>query len=188
MTKPSKTVGMTDVSELKIEGMLKEQKVLVSSQEGIKGLTERGYGIPENNRLALSPYEALYLLSKDLLEVKAEKAKKSLKFEELLRHFQTFDTDVWVKYLIYRDLRGRGYVVREGFGLGIDFRIYERGEYGKDTAAYIVYGILEGKPVKIEQLIRILKHVQNLKKKLTLAAINRRGEVVYYSLSELSFK
>jgi len=179
---------MSENIELKIEGVLKEQKVSVSSLQGVKGLTERGYGTFEETTLMLNAYETLFLVSKGILEVKSENGKESLKFEELLQHFKEFEKDIWVKYLIYRDLRSRGYVVRDGFGLGIDFRLYERGEYGKETATYIVYGILEGKPVKIEQLIRILKHVQNLKKKLILAVINRRGEIVYYSLSELTIK
>ncbi|MEM3088860.1 MAG: tRNA-intron lyase [Candidatus Bathyarchaeia archaeon] len=179
---------MSENTELKIEGLLKEQKVLVSSLQDIKGLTERGYGVLEDATLLLNACEALFLLSKGLLEVKSGDKKKNLNFEELLQHFQKFEEDIWVKYLIYRDLRSRGYVVREGFGLGIDFRLYERGEYGKETATYVVYGILEGKPVKIEHLIRTLKHVQNLKKKLILAVINRRGEIVYYSLSELTVK
>lgn len=188
MVKPSKTPAATDVSELGVEGTLKEQFVWVSSKEDVKGLSERGYGTLEDSRLSLGSCETLYLVNKGFLKVKAEKTKKDLKFEELLQHYQKLDADIWVKYLIYRDLRSRGYVVREGFGLGLDFRAYERGEYGKDTAAYIVYGVLEGKPVKIDQLVQTLKHVQNLKKQLILAVINRRGEVVYYSLSELSFK
>jgi tRNA splicing endonuclease len=31
-------------------------------------------------------------------------------------------------------------------------------------------------------------NVQSLKKKLVLAVVNRRGEVVYYSLSQLTLK
>ncbi len=93
-----------------------------------------------------------------------------------------------MKYLIYRDLRSRGYVVREGFGLGIDFRVYERGEYGKATADYLILGIQEGKPTSVEELARVLKHVQSLKKELVLAVVNRRGEIVHYTLSKLTMK
>lgn len=79
-------------------------------------------------------------------------------------------------------------MVREGFGLGIDFRVYERGEYGKEIAKYLIFGIQEGQPVSVEDLARSLSYVQSLKKKLVLAVINRRGEVVYYSLSQLNLK
>lgn len=79
-------------------------------------------------------------------------------------------------------------MVREGFGLGIDFRVYERGEYGKETAKYLIFGIQEGQPVSVEDLARALRYVQSLKKRLVLAVINRRGEIVYYSISQLTLK
>jgi tRNA-intron endonuclease len=98
------------------------------------------------------------------------------------------DENAWAKYLIYRDLRSRGYVAREGFGLGIDFRVYERGEYGMATAKNLVLGIQEGQPVSMEDLIRALQNAHSLKKELVLAVLNRRGEVVYYSLSKLTMR
>jgi len=174
----------------KIETFLHEKTILVSSteKEAIESLSSRGYGISENENLTLSFYEALFLLNRGIIEVKEEKTKKQFSFETLLQRYQTLEENAWVKYLIYRDLRSRGYVAREGFGLGIDFRVYERGEYGKAAATYLIFGIQEGQPVSVEELARALKHVQSLKKKLVLAVLNRRGEVVYYSLSKLTLK
>jgi len=171
-----------------VRASLKEDKILVSSPEGIEGLASRGYGMLEDEKLALTFYEALYLLGKSVLKVRDVKTRKKVSFQELLKRFQSLDENAWVRYLIYRDLRSRGYVVREGFGLGIDFRVYERGEYGKETARYLIFGIQEGQPVSMEDLNRALRYVQSLKKKLVLAVINRRGEVVYYSLSQLTLK
>jgi len=175
-------------AELKIRASLGEKGVLVSSPEDMDGLSSRGYGVSENGKLMLAFYEALFLLSKDILQVEDEKTGKEVDFQDLLKRFQLVEKDAWVKYLIYRDLRSRGYVAREGFGLGIDFRVYERGEYGKETAKYLIFGIQEGQPVSVEELARALRYVQSLKKRLVLAVINRRGEIVYYSLSQLTLK
>ena len=90
--------------------------------------------------------------------------------------------------IVYRDLRSRGYVAREGFGAGIDFRIYERGAYGKDTAPYLVLSTQEGKPLGIDELADALQQCQSQKKEMILAVMNRRGEIVYYSVSQLTFK
>jgi tRNA-intron endonuclease len=133
-------------------------------------------------------YEALYLLNKGIIEIKDIKTNNNIAFQNLLEKYRSIDENAWVKYLIYRDLRSRGYVVREGFGPGIDFRVYEKGEYCKDTANFIIFGILEGKPVLVEELAQILKHAQSLKKNLILAVLNRKGEIVYYSLSSLHFE
>lgn len=191
MTQPrSKTEATRNAEFKKIEALLREKDILVSSEEAdvTERLSSRGYGVPENEKLTLSFYEALFLLSKGIIEIESKKPKKKIGFEMLLQRYQSFEKNAWVKYLIYRDLRSRGYVAREGFGLGIDFRVYERGEYGKETATYLIFGIQEGQPVTVEELARALKYVQSLKKKLVLAVLNRRGEVVYYSISQLTLK
>jgi tRNA-intron endonuclease len=174
--------------EIPIEASIKENFVTLSSQEGKEELSSKGYGVTEGNRLRLTFYEALFLLGKGGIEVTDEETNEKIAFKDLLKRFQSVDKDAWVKYLIYRDLRSRGYVAREGFGLGIDFRVYERGGYGKETAKHLIFGIQEGQPVLVEKLARTQQYVQNLKKNLVLAVINRRGEIVYYSLSELNLK
>ncbi len=185
---PKHETEVGHVLEEKIETTLKENGIAVSSSEDIAGLSMRGYGVSENETLTLTFYEALFLLGKGIIEVKDEKTGEAVGFQDLLKRFQSVDENAWVRYLIYRDLRSRGYVAREGFGLGIDFRVYERGEYGKETAEYLIFGIQEGQPVTVEELARALRYVQSLKKELVLAVINRRGEVVYYSLSKLTLK
>lgn len=175
-------------AESLIVAVLTKKGVTVSSPNNVESLSMRGYGVKENGKLVLAPYETLFLVEKGLVKVRKGKKGSVVGFQELLQHFQTVDENTWVKYLIYRDLRTRGYVAREGFGFGVDFRVYERGEYGQENAKYLIFGIQEGKPVSVEELAQALQHVQRLKKKLVLAVINRRGEVVYYSLSQLTLK
>jgi tRNA-intron endonuclease len=174
-------------SEVKTTGVLVEKGVRIAEQSSIDSLSQRGYGTAENDVFTLAFYEALYLLDKELLEVKDEKGKE-VDFQALLQSYEKTDPNAWVNYLVYRDLRSRGYVVREGFGAGTDFRIYDRGAYGKDTASYMVLGTQEGKPLPIDDLTKALRHCQSQKKELILAVMNRRGETVYYSVSQLTFK
>jgi tRNA-intron endonuclease len=173
--------------ELKAKGLLVKKGVRIAEQSSVDVLSSRGYGTSENGTFTLAFYEALYLLNKEMLEVKDENGEE-VDFQSLLRCYEGVDESAWVNYLVYRDLRSRGYVVREGFGAGIDFRIYERGAYGKDTASYLVLGTQEGKPVPIQDLMNALVQCQSLKKELILAVMNRRGEIVYYSVSPLTFK
>lgn len=171
-----------------IKSLLLEDGLLIQSLDEADQLLLKGYGKKVKEGVKLNFYEGLYLLSRGTIEVWDEINGEKITFEELLEKSRKYDEDSWVKYLIYRDLRSRGYVVREGFGLGIDFRVYERGKYGKEAADHLIYGIKEGRPILIRDLSKALNYVQNLKKKLILAVLNRRGEVVYYSLSKLVFK
>jgi len=185
--KREKDAENAEEEKINIKATLGDDGVFVPPSEDIEGLSIRGYGTPKEEGLLLDFYEALYLLSKGNLEVEDEKTKAKVSFQDLLGQFRELREDAWARYLIYRDLRHRGYVVREGFGFGIEFRVYERGQYGKDTADYLIFGVQEGQPVVIEDLAQTLDNAQNLKKKLILAVLNRRGEVVYYSLSRLTF-
>jgi len=173
--------------ELRIKGVLAENGVKISKRQYVDELSSRGYGVTKNDALLFTFYESLYLLDKGWLEVEDEKGEK-VDFQRLLQCYEVIDENAWAKYLAYRDLRSRGYAVREGFGLGVDFRVYERGEYGEDTAKYLILSIQEGKPISLEDLTRIMKQCQSLKKELILAVMNRRGEIVYYSVSQLTLK
>ena len=177
----------TQQVEFRTGGTLAEKGVKIAEKSSIDALTSRGYGTLENEVFTLTFFEALYLVDKGMLEAKDENGKTA-DFQSLLHCYEAQNENAWVSYMVYRDLRSRGYVAREGFGAGIDFRMYERGAYGKDTAPYLVLSTQEGKPLSIDELADALQQCQSQKKELTLAVMNRRGEIVYYSVSQLTFK
>lgn len=181
-----KTNAVTE-TEVKVSGVLKKKGVEVKDKSSIDSLSQRGYGTTENDVFTLSFYEALYLMDKEMLKV-TDNQDKEVDFQQLLQCYEAADENAWGNYLVYRNLRSRGYVVREGFGAGIDFRIYERGAYGKDTAQYLILSTQEGKPLPIPDLLNAVQQCQSQKKELILAVMNRRGEVVHYSVSPLTFK
>lgn len=163
-----------------------DYRVAASDPGSNEWLATRGFGYEYGNTRVLYPYEVLYLLSIGKLTMENDGGGEEAKtFQDFLAKYKGQDSLIWTRYLIYRDLRSRGYVVREGYGLNIDFRVYERGEYGSHTSKYIVYGIIEGERVKFGVLSELLKRVQSLRKALILAVVDRRSEVVYYTVSRL---
>jgi tRNA-intron endonuclease len=181
----SLNIEPTPRQEAKIEGVLTDKGVKVKAKGRTEELRMKGYGIEEDDELMLNFCEALHLTERGLLEVKNEKGE-TVGFQEILRFSEKIDENVWAKYMVYRDLRTRGYVVREGFGMGVDFRVYDRGDYGKDTAKYLVLTLQEGKPITLDKLTQIVRQCQSLKKELVVAVMSRRGEIVYYSVSQLT--
>lgn len=173
--------------EFRTSGTISEKGITIVDKSSVDALSSRGYGTSENEVFTITFYEALYLLDKGILEVKDEKGK-TMDFQSLLHCYEAKNENAWASYLVYRDIRSRGYVAREGFGTGIDFRVYERGAYGKDTAPYLVLSTQEGKPLCVDDLASTLQQCQSQKKELILAVMNRRGEIVYYSVSQLAFK
>ncbi|MEM2466923.1 MAG: tRNA-intron lyase [Candidatus Bathyarchaeia archaeon] len=181
----SKEPPQPTCQETKIKGTLTERGVKITDKQRMDEFKAKGYGIDENGGLLLNFYETLHLLDKGLILVVDEKGGE-IDFQQLLQAAEKTDKNAWAKYMVYRDLRSRGYVVREGFGMSVDFRVYERGEYGRDAAKYLVISLQEGKPITIEELVQIMRQCQSLKKELILAVMSRRGEIVYYSVSQLT--
>ena len=150
---------------------------LVARGEEVEQLARRGFGSLRDGELLLEPWEALYLVEKGRLEVLDSETGRNLDFQALLRRLGAVDKRTWPLFLIYRDLRERGYVVRSGFGPELVFRLYDRGDYGRKPARFVIYSMLEGVPVPVSELERALEMAQSYRKNLILAVVDRRGEV-----------
>lgn len=148
----------------------------------------RGYGEKEEHagKIVLHPCEALYLLERQKIEV-TNKNKETVNFNQLLNTLEENSPNIWTDYVVFRDLRKRGYIVKEGFGQDFRFRVFERGSYETDTAKFLVLPVVEGKDLGVESLKDLLAVSRALKKKVILSVVDRRNEVIYYlsSLVEL---
>ncbi len=167
--------------EIQIDGILRGNDVFVTNPEQVKWLTERGFGVGDE-QLRLSLPEALFLIEIKRLTLLSGKGI-AYTFEDLARKANKLDRNSWYKYLVLRDLRTRGYITREGYGIGIDFNVYEKGEYPQEAPKFLVVGLCEGAPAAFGKMVEILKRAQSNRKTLILAVIDRRNEMVYYSIS-----
>ncbi|MCL4356116.1 MAG: tRNA-intron lyase [Nitrososphaerota archaeon] len=165
--------------------LLEGGMVKITDSERFGELEESGYGTREGRRLSLRDYEALYLLYAGKLE--ATESGKKVSFDRLAELSQSRAGDSWTKFIIYRDLRSRGYVVREGFGFGTDLRVYERGDYPKKPAKYVVFALDEGIEKDMSELQKSVKEMAKMGKEAIIAVIERRGEVIYYKVSKARF-
>ncbi len=163
----------------------KDLKIIISETKFKDQLRNKGFGEVFNEEYLLSNLETLYLLSNSKLKLSGK--KKEYDFSSFLKLLLKKDRKILTKYLIYRDLRSKGYVVKEGFGFGTDFRIYERGEYGKKPSKYVSIGINEGLNIKSKDFVDTIDQIENMGKDTIIAVIERRGEVIYYKTMKMSF-
>ena len=168
-----------------VEGELISNQTQISNKEMIHELELKGYGEIENNKLFLKFFESLYLLYSEKLILR--KNKKKIEFEDLMNICQKQDPESLTKFLIYRDLRNRGYVVKDGFGFGSDFRVYERGNFGEKGAKFLVFGLNEGQQEKMGNLQKKIEQITQMGKEPIIAVIERRGEVIYYKINRMNF-
>ena len=168
-----------------IEGNLVSEQVFVTNNDMINELKLKGYGEIEDGQLLLQSFESLYLLYSGQLTLK--KGSRRIDFDALMGICQVSDGDILTKFLIYRDLRNRGYVVKDGFGFGSDFRVYERGQFGEKGAKFLVFGLNEGQQEKMGNLKKTIDEITQMGKEPVIAVIERRGEVIYYKINKMDF-
>jgi tRNA-intron endonuclease len=164
-----------------------EAGFLVEDEEGAKELHSTSYyGEYVAGRLRLTAIEAIHLLERGRVVV-FDEGGRQLSFEELVKMAVSRDPEAWLKYLVYSDLRRRGYVVKEGFSDRVEFRVYRKGaEVGSEGAKFLVYGVAEGEALDLDRLYCIVKSARALKKEPVLAIVDGHGEVCYYEVSSVS--
>jgi len=168
-----------------VTGELISDQTCISDKTMIHELDLKGFGEIENEKLFLKQFETLYLLYTKRLILK--KGKKQVDFDSFMGLCQKIDTEILTKFLIYRDLRNRGYVVKDGFGFGFDFRVYERGQFGEKGAKFLVFGLNEGQQEKMGNLQKKVEEITQMGKEPIIAVIERRGEVIYYKINRMNF-
>ncbi len=140
------------------------------------------YGELSEGILKLLSVEVLYLEQKGVLIVINNK-NLTLSFEDLINFYRRYDEVIWERYSLYLDLKQRGYIVKGGFSNRLEFRVYKRGAFPlHDPANFIVVGVLEGRPLSLEELDKITRQTRISNKELILAVIDREGGITYYEV------
>lgn len=188
------TEDSTEKTEkVQLEGVIERDKVRISDIRGIEEFYNPSYiGTIEENSdaqdiLVLDSVEVLLLCERNriLIWKDNDKIKKLYDFEDLLMHFTQYDERLWQRYIIYMDLRKRGYIVRAGYGEGIEFRVYKRGaDFEKDTARYLIYPVFEGTPIELRDLDKISRVALGSRKDLIVATVDRLSKPIYYSVKK----
>lgn len=144
------------------------------------GINEKSYfGIRDGDRVELSLIEATYLLSKDRLKIFKDNQPLTITHfkEKLLRK------GIYQKYIVYQDLRDRGYIVKTGFKYGAEFRLYRRGTVpGQGHSDYLVKVLPEEAALNVLDLSSYVRVAHGVKKILLLSIVDEEGDITYYNI------
>ncbi|MDD3574788.1 tRNA-intron lyase [Methanospirillum sp.] len=155
-----------------MKARIEEDKVLLGS-EGYALYEQSGFGRPQKDGLRLSPVEALYLVYRGRIEV------PGYDFDTLLVRFSE-DAHMIRSFLVYRDIRERGYVVQTG---PHDFRVFKRGEKpGKGESQYMVRVLSERDLIDFSVVQGEVRTTLNMRKQHVLAVVDDEFEITYYEV------
>ncbi len=134
---------------------------------------QSGYGRPEDDGLRLSPEETCYLLHRGRIEI------EGFGFDTLVAHFAR-KPEFLRTFLVYRDLRERGYAVQSG---PHDFRVFRRGQRpGTGQSQYMVRVLSERDLIDFEEIIYEALASSRMRKQHILAVVDDENELTYYEI------
>jgi tRNA-intron endonuclease len=167
-----------------MKGVLQGDRVIFGA-EAVPELYETlYYGRLKGDKLELALVEAAYLLDREKISVISD--GKQLGFRELFILASQAQELFELKYIVYRDLRERGYFVQPGV---IDFRVFPRGGRPNVTPSkYFVHVISERKPLPLADIVGNLQAALNVRKEMVLAIVDEESDITYYGVKTSTLK
>jgi len=121
-------------------------------------------------------------MEKGRLKIKSESGR-AISFEGYVRKARKVEPNFWIRYIVFKDMRNRGYIVKTALKFGADFRVYDRGiKPGEDHAKWIVFPAHEGSTLTWHDFSAKNRVAHSTKKKLLMGIVDAEGDVTYYEI------
>ncbi len=164
-------------------GILVNDIVEVRDQsEGSRLYTRGNFGYPRSGGgVDLALVEATYLLECRRLEVRGPEGLMT--YDQLFLHSAKIVEGFDIKYLVYRDLRQRGFIAKYETG-DYDISVFPRGKtMSNSRPEYLVRAVSERNAIDVATLIKETSDTNDRKKKLLCGVVDEEGDLTYYIMS-----
>ncbi|MFH1840507.1 MAG: tRNA-intron lyase [Nanoarchaeota archaeon] len=168
----------------KIQALFSGERVVAKADSFAKALYDKSrFGeLYKKEDIQYSFVEALFLLEQDKMEVLDGKYKP-ISFDKFLKKLKKFESNLWIRYCVFKDMRERGYIVKTALKFGADFRVYDRGiKPGEDHAKWILYAIHEGASLTWHEFSAKNRVAHSTKKNLLIGIVDEENDVTYYEV------
>lgn len=157
-------------------------KITSNSAEAFSLYEKSSFGEKKESKVEYSMVEALFLLSERKILVFS--GKKSLSFDEMLKKLKKLDKKIETKFIVFKDMRKKGYILKTALKYGADFRAYEKGiKPGEEHARWIVFCTRETEPITWYDFAAKNRIAHSTKKNLLIAIVDEESDVSYYEVS-----
>jgi len=143
---------------------------------------KNSFGESIGEKVQYSLTEALFLVEKNKMEILVK--NKIIPKNELIKKFQRTDKKFSLKFIVFKNLREKGYVVKTALKFGADFRVYDKGSKpGKKHAKWLVFVESENNRLTWHEFSAKNRVAHSTKKKLLLSIVDAENSVSYYEVS-----
>ena len=162
-------------------GVLKDNNILIDNQKGASRLHNRGgFGKPlPMGRLKLDPVEGTYLVETKKLKVVYDDVE--LSFHSLFDNLITKDPRFEHKYMVFRDLKRRGYRIQCTYNSRmkeIDFLLSPK----QGRMQSLVSARAEREKFSIKSIRALCHKLCYESEQLWIAIVDEEGDITYYSV------
>ena len=164
-----------------IRSLFNAENIVSASKEARDLYSKSLFGEYINKRVEYSYSEALYLVKKGKMNVYV--GSKKLNFNDLMEKCKRYDKKISTKFLVFSDLRDKGYLLKTALKFGADFRVYDKGvRPGKGHARWILYPVSENAEMTWHDFSAKNRVAHSTKKNLLIAVVDAEGGLTYYEI------
>lgn len=165
----------------KIKAKLVGETISSNSQKAIDLYGKSRFGELKKGKVLYSFPETLYLVEEKKIEV--IEAGKKLGFDKLVNQLKEVDKKIMIKYIVFKDLRKKGYIIKTALKFGAEFRVYDKGKRpGKEHARWILYPVSENSELSWQDFSARNRIAHSTKKSLLIAVVDSENDVSYYEV------
>ena len=169
-----------------MQNLLINNKILVQDNKLKSQLIQKGFGEKTSTEFVLDLVEALYLMQKQKLEI-TDSDEKKVTEKQLLALGEKKLKEFYNVFLVYSDLRERGYVPKTGFKFGFHLRVYPKGKkQGEAHSQWVINVATQNEKLGMIQLSRIVRLSANIKTTLLQAVVDSENDINYYSFERIT--
>jgi len=167
---------------MNIKATLVSGRISSNSAEAKNLFAASRFGERIGEKIFYSLSEALYLIQEGKMEIMDSRGKILIQ-KEILKKFERIDRNFKTKYLVFRDLRKKGYIVKSALKFGAEFRVYDKGvRVGKGHSKWICFPVSESKQMTWQEFSAKNRVAHSTKKNLLIAIVDDEGDVSYYEV------
>jgi len=179
---PKKKTIKKTTKEKKIKAVLAAGAVTSNTKEAINLYGKSRFGEMKEGKVQYSLAEAIFLVEAKKMDVYVK--NKKILSKKFLEKAQDLDKKILTKYIVFKDLRKRGYIVKTALKFGADFRVYEKGKKpGEEHARWILYPVKESETMTWHDFSAKNRVAHSTKKKLLIAVVDEENDVTYYEVA-----
>jgi tRNA-intron endonuclease len=166
-----------------LKGRYKEDRFFLEEEEKQQRELSKGMGEYNDGIFSLHMYEIAYLIEEKGYKIISN--IKELTFDTVIkkRNFNMYH------YVVFKDLKQKGYHIGSGLKFGAIFRLYEKGsrkEVSKihnDHSKWLVFILSFSKSLSANDFSAYNRLAHSTKKQVLLAIVDSELDVTYYEIS-----